>query len=1333
MAEPLEQTIKVTPEGADEAFSSLKRAATAYSARVGAAAETTEGLLGTIRSVATSGKAWLVGTLAAGVATVSAAIVTATAKAVGFENQLNEVRKTAGLTERQFQDLQSGLLEVQAELGTSQGELADIAAEAGRLGLEAPADIQEFTRVVALMSEATVVSADEAARGLARITNAFNMPISEAEALASVMNELSNQTVANTSDLVSFTRRAASTASQIGLTSEEVAALGATLIDAGFNARRAGTRMRVLFRRIQSNAEEVGKVMDLTAQQVVQRFEEDGVRALQALLSELEKLGPAARTAKIEELFSGRDVQTVQTLISQTENLQTQIDSAAQEVGEVDSLTEEFVATTKDVANEWNRLTGRLSAWVTDFGSNFTGILESALSTLNDLSGSAGEVARDTAEVLGRRERVGTAAALLEDLKEAERGTKEFNETLRELRQNVSDAFIEFDEQGRAAGVRVRQLEARIENLSQTVESDLADVQERALKELNQQFRELQFAQEQAEQAEPGSDAFIEAQKNAREARQEIERLAKAFRKTLPESSTEAQQLLAQNLDDFAGELRQRLEFTGFGRFDTIAERPDILFQNAFPWGPDGSTGPDGSGDDSNQQPSPEQQKRRREAAKDLRKIIRQVTELQERRAAITEEERRKIQEIQQTEERIEQLVGRKETLEAEMASASGDVAEQKQRQIEKAEELIEDERTHLEILKEERRAAREAAIPEEPPEAERVEAAPTGIADVPERLAGSDAATAMERINRITADYRETLQKLRLDLQRGAITQETFEQKSTQAAEKARKKMKELADVLARAGILSDELRDKLVGALEETEDEGENAKDETSDLVSRMNELASMAEGLSRIGEELGIISQRGSEAIQGISQVAQGYGNLSTAISDGNTFGAISAGTQLLGGVVQTMDNLIGSGSDMHDVNQQIRENTRDIAENTQAILEQGQIGEDVSEEQLEQAQQILDELREASASDDDDLFRSTLTELSQFDFISNQFRDLFNQLSDAFQTGISSVEYDSAAAKFVEESLMDFFTGAIDQEELASRLNEEFASLEMGQIQDILNNLPDDFRSVSDIIEQLREGLGEFSDSVSGATDSLDFMQQFGDTSTAENFQAFMDQLTSLDSITGNLRDQLEEAAGLDITTTEGRQRLQEIIASISSALSGGELDLGGLSPSEVEDILTSLQDFTEDQGDGSSPEQTRRRQTQVSRTLTETQANELIAIDMEQLFVLRGILDAVGGDIGETGFESMYARAEEPFALEIDEDVRAIRRAVVGGGGTSPGEDGSPGPVPTPPDTDPRAPRPSPGEGGDRIDIRVRAEETPESIARKLDQAVRESRRAQRSG
>jgi hypothetical protein len=159
---------------------------------------------------------------------------------LGFEDGLYELRKTADLTKEEML-LMGDAIELMAQrIPIARKELVEIAATAGRLGIQGRQNILNFTEVVAMMATATVLSADEAANALARVSNAFQLPIANVEYLGSIINELSNTTASNSREIVKSIENVGASGKMMGISIDAVAAMSATLIAAGMSSERSG-------------------------------------------------------------------------------------------------------------------------------------------------------------------------------------------------------------------------------------------------------------------------------------------------------------------------------------------------------------------------------------------------------------------------------------------------------------------------------------------------------------------------------------------------------------------------------------------------------------------------------------------------------------------------------------------------------------------------------------------------------------------------------------------------------------------------------------------------------------------------------------------------------------------------------------------------------------------------------------------------------------------------------------------------------------------------------------------------------------------------------------
>ncbi len=107
---------------------------------------------------------------AVGGAGILAGLGASAREAVAWESAFAGVRKTVDGTEDQLSQLNDALREMATAIPVAADELANIAENAGQLGIETQS-IESFTRVMADLGVATNMSSDQAASSLAKIAN----------------------------------------------------------------------------------------------------------------------------------------------------------------------------------------------------------------------------------------------------------------------------------------------------------------------------------------------------------------------------------------------------------------------------------------------------------------------------------------------------------------------------------------------------------------------------------------------------------------------------------------------------------------------------------------------------------------------------------------------------------------------------------------------------------------------------------------------------------------------------------------------------------------------------------------------------------------------------------------------------------------------------------------------------------------------------------------------------------------------------------------------------------------------------------------------------------
>jgi len=338
------------------------------------------------------------GTLAAGavqaigVASGALAIkmgVDAVQGAIRFETSMAEVRKTTGFTADETKKFGDELLEMSKSLPVATDELASISAVAGQLGIEGTQNITAFTEVIA---KATVAlpefagGAEEIALASAKAINVFKLEIDEVENLLSSFNELANNTAANASEISKFITNAGGAAAQMGITADQAAGLGATLVSLGEDGMDAGTRVRSASLFMMKHLDEAAKQAGVSTAEFKRHLDENAIGAIQDVIKGLEKIPSSTdRSVKSAEIFGQIGGKVMTKLTGNLELLNKNLDMSADAWEQNISLQEEFDIAAETTAKQMILFKNNVNAILIDLGSVIIPVINDGLKGMIEL------------------------------------------------------------------------------------------------------------------------------------------------------------------------------------------------------------------------------------------------------------------------------------------------------------------------------------------------------------------------------------------------------------------------------------------------------------------------------------------------------------------------------------------------------------------------------------------------------------------------------------------------------------------------------------------------------------------------------------------------------------------------------------------------------------------------------------------------------------------------------------------------------------------------------------------------------------------------------------
>ena len=188
----------------------------------------------------------------------------ATKAGIDYESAFAGVKKTVDATPKQLQKISDELRNTAKEIPMTAVGLAEIAENAGQLGIETK-NISSFTRTMADLSVSTNLTSEAASSSLAKFANVTNMSQDKFSELGSSIVALGNHFATTESDIVSMGTRLAGAGSQIGLTQGQIMGFATALSSVGINAEMGGSAFSTAMKRMKiATATGLTQVQDLS-------------------------------------------------------------------------------------------------------------------------------------------------------------------------------------------------------------------------------------------------------------------------------------------------------------------------------------------------------------------------------------------------------------------------------------------------------------------------------------------------------------------------------------------------------------------------------------------------------------------------------------------------------------------------------------------------------------------------------------------------------------------------------------------------------------------------------------------------------------------------------------------------------------------------------------------------------------------------------------------------------------------------------------------------------------------------------------------------------------
>lgn len=267
----------------------------------------------------------------------------ASKRAMDFEDAFAGVRKTVDTSPEGLERINRELRTLATRIPVQFTDLANIAQEAGALGVPAER-VANFTEVVSRLSAATVgLTTDAAAEAFGKLGNVLGLNADKSgksyERLGSALIKLGNDAASSEGDIIEVAKRFGAAGSQAGLSADQVLGFASAIASLGVEPEAAGSALSRIFNKITTyigtgdeKIKAFAKATHMSVGDFSRLFERDAAGAVQTFLKSLNGLSSTqvAKVLKEGGLTNVRDVNVIQLLSQNYQELNRQLGISAE-------------------------------------------------------------------------------------------------------------------------------------------------------------------------------------------------------------------------------------------------------------------------------------------------------------------------------------------------------------------------------------------------------------------------------------------------------------------------------------------------------------------------------------------------------------------------------------------------------------------------------------------------------------------------------------------------------------------------------------------------------------------------------------------------------------------------------------------------------------------------------------------------------------------------------------------------------------------------------------------------------------------------------------------
>ena len=352
--------------------------------------------------------------LAAGAA-LTAPIIFPVQEAMKFESAMADVKKFVDFESTEdFNAMGKAIQNMSMKIPMTQEGLAAIVASFGQSGVKGKEELLGFTEAAAKMGVAFDISSEQAGDIMAKWKTAFGMTKDQVIDLADQVNHLGNNTAAAAPDISKVLTYVGPLGKAAGVSSEEIAALGASIVATGTAPEVAATSIKNLLLALTKGGgskafneafEKIGLDAKVMSQEI-QEGETKGTESILKFFDALSKLDKAEQLSTLTDIVGTESASPIVAQLNELDKLKKNLamvsaDNRTGENGWGGSMEAEFNARAATTENSLQLLENSFSVLMANIGVALLPVIQSLATALMPVIQTISEFVQNNQELVG--------------------------------------------------------------------------------------------------------------------------------------------------------------------------------------------------------------------------------------------------------------------------------------------------------------------------------------------------------------------------------------------------------------------------------------------------------------------------------------------------------------------------------------------------------------------------------------------------------------------------------------------------------------------------------------------------------------------------------------------------------------------------------------------------------------------------------------------------------------------------------------------------------------------------------------------------------------------